>query len=138
MKISFIGSGGVACSTAFMLGIKNICDEIVLLDINENFAKGKAIDMQQGFIMTGNEIDVVGTSDYSYVKGSDVIIITAGVADKSGKSNREELLKVNKGIIEQIADSLKEVIPTDDKQPNSLLESDITQNDDTQNIAELQ
>ena len=117
MKIGFIGSGSVACNTAFILGIKNICDEIVLLDINENFAKGKAIDMQQGFIMLGNKINVIGTSDYKYIKGSDVIIITAGVADKSGKSNREELLKVNKGIIEQIANSLKEVIPTDDKQP---------------------
>lgn len=117
MKIGFIGSGSVACNTAFILGIKNVCDEIVLLDINENFAKGKAIDMQQGFIMLGNKINVIGTSNYKYIKGSDVIIITAGVADKSGKSNREELLKVNKGIIEQIANSLKEVIPTDDKQP---------------------
>ncbi len=117
MKISFIGSGSVTCSTAFMLGIKNICNEIVLLDINENFAKGKAIDLQQGFIMTGNNINVIGTSSYEYVKNSDVIVITAGVADKSGKSNREELLGINKGIIEQIATSLKEVIPTDEKQP---------------------
>lgn len=117
MKISFIGSGSVTCSTAFMLGIKNICDEIVLLDINENFAKGKAIDLQQGFIMTGNNINVIGTNNYEYVKNSDIIVITAGVADKSGKSNREELLNVNKGIIEQIATNLKEVIPIDEKQP---------------------
>ena len=117
MKVSFIGSGSVASSTAFMLGIKNVCDEIVLLDINENFAKGKAIDLQQGFIMIGNRINVIGTNDYKYIKDSDIIIITAGVADKSGKSNREELLKVNKGIIEQIATSLKDVIPTGKEQP---------------------
>ncbi|MBO4956437.1 MAG: malate dehydrogenase [Rickettsiales bacterium] len=118
MKISFIGSGAVASNTAFMCGTNTICDEIVLLDINENYAKGKAIDLQQAFILNSKkDILVVGTNNYSHVKGSDAIVITAGVANKGNFNNREELLKMNKGIIEQVATSLKSVISTDEKQP---------------------
>lgn len=118
MKISFIGSGSVASNTAFMCGLNSICDEIILLDINENFAKGKAIDLQQAFILNSKkDVSVIGTNDYSYVRGSDAIVITAGVANKGGYSNREELLKTNKGIIEQVATSLKTAISTDEKQP---------------------
>ena len=69
IKISFIGSGAVASSTAFISGINKICNEIVLLDINEDFAKGKAIDLQQSFILNGKNISVIGCNDYSKIKG---------------------------------------------------------------------
>ena len=118
MKISFIGSGSVASNTAFACGLNGICDEMVMLDIFEDFAKGKAIDLEQAFILNGKkDIKVVGTSNYELVRDSDAIVITAGKANKSGFSDREKLLADNKGIIEQVANSLKAVIPTDDKQP---------------------
>jgi malate dehydrogenase len=118
MKISFIGSGGVACSTAFATGLKiNDINEIVMLDIFEDWAKGKAIDLHQGFLLVNKDIKTIGTTDYSNVKGSDVVVITAGFADKGGKSDREALLAKNKEIITEVGNRLKEVIPTDDKQP---------------------
>lgn len=117
MKISFIGSGGVATNTAFATGLKLDCDEIILLDINENFAKGKAIDLQQAFFLNHKKVKVIGTNDYSFVNNSDAIVITAGIANKGNNKSREELLDINKGIIEQVATSLKNVIPLDDKQP---------------------
>jgi len=118
MKISFVGSGSVASNTAFISGIKCSFDEIVMLDIFEDFAKGKAIDLEQGLILNGKNTKVIGTSDYKYIEGSDIIIITAGIANKtSGASNRESLLGKNKEIIADIANKLKQVISTDEKQP---------------------
>ncbi|MBR2141508.1 MAG: hypothetical protein IJ853_04080 [Rickettsiales bacterium] len=117
IKISFIGSGAVASSTAFISGINKICNEIVLLDINEDFAKGKAIDLQQSFILNGKNISVIGCNDYSKIKGSDAIVITAGAVHKNGYQDRETLLDTNRKIIRQIAGDLRSVIPTDEKQP---------------------
>jgi malate dehydrogenase len=119
MKISFIGSGGVACSTAFAAGLKlgDELSEIVLLDINEGWAKGKAIDLHQGFILNNTNIKTIGTTDYKYVEGSDAIVITAGFANKDGVSDREALLAKNRAVIGEVAANLKKYIPTDDKQP---------------------
>ena len=116
MKISFIGSGGVACSTAFAVGLKGLASEIVMLDINKNFAKGKAIDLQQGFVLDGKDVSVIGTDDYVNIKGSDIIVITAGVANR-GNADREALLAKNKLIMMDIANKIKDVVPTNDKQP---------------------
>ena len=114
MKISFIGSGATATTTAFAIGLNNNIDEIVLLDININVAKGKALDLEQSFILQGKSTKVIGTDDYENVRGSDVIIITAGVA---GTANRETLLAKNTAIISDIALKLKNIIPTDKTQP---------------------
>lgn len=117
MKISFIGSGGVACSTAFAVGLKGLFNEIVMLDLYKDFAIGKAIDLEQGFILDGKEIKVMGTDSYEDVRGSDAIVITAGIANTDGTADRESLLGKNKEIMGDIANKLKKVIPTDDKQP---------------------
>ncbi|GMO56310.1 MAG: malate dehydrogenase [Rickettsiales bacterium] len=119
MKISFIGSGDVSCTTAFATGLKlgSALTDIVLIDIREDWAKGNAIDLKQAFILNGNDVNIIGTTDYKYVEGSDVIVITAGKADKGGQSNREALLADNKAIIGSVAEQLKKYIPTDDKQP---------------------
>lgn len=114
MKISFIGSGGVACTTAFTVGLKGLFNEMVMLDIFKDYAKGKAIDLRQGLILDNKDVKVIGTDDYSYVKGSDAIVITAGVA---GTADRESLLAKNKEIIGDIAKKLSEVIPNGEKQP---------------------
>ncbi|MDR3290007.1 MAG: malate dehydrogenase [Rickettsiales bacterium] len=118
MKLSFIGSGDVSCTTAFAASLKlgGILKEIVLLDIRENWAKGNAIDMTHASVIDNTDIKYTGTSNYADVKGSDVIVITAGRASKPGVL-REELLASNKQIISSVANELKKVIPTDDKQP---------------------
>lgn len=117
MKISFIGSGGVACTTAFATGLKGLFNEIVMLDLYADYAKGKAIDLQQGFVLDGKDIKVTGTDSYEDIKGSDAIVITAGVANTDGSANRESLLGKNKEIMSDIAKKIRAVIPTDDKQP---------------------
>ncbi len=114
MKISFIGAGGVACTTAFAVGLKGLFDEIVMIDLYKDYATGKAMDLQQSFILDNKDIKVIGAEDYENIKGSDAIVITAGVA---GTADRESLLEKNKAIIEDIAKKLKNIIPNDDKQP---------------------
>lgn len=117
MKISFLGSGGVGCTTAFASGINGICDEIVMFDILEDFAKGKAIDLQQSFILNNKDIKVKGTNKYKDLEGSDAIVITAGIANSDGTANREALLDKNKKIIGGIANELKNVILSGNNQP---------------------
>lgn len=117
MKISFIGSGGVACTTAFAMGLKGLFNEIVMLDLYTDYAKGKAIDLQQGFVLDGKDIKVVGTDNYDDIKGSDAIVITAGIANTDGTADRESLLGKNKEIMSAIAKKIKAIISTDDKQP---------------------
>ncbi|MDR2527140.1 MAG: malate dehydrogenase, partial [Rickettsiales bacterium] len=98
VKISFIGSGDVSCTTAFASSLKlgDTLEEVVLIDVRENWAKGNAIDLRQSCIINGTKTKFIGTTDYSNISGSDVIVITAGKADKDGKSNREQLLTDNK------------------------------------------
>ncbi|MDD2839701.1 MAG: hypothetical protein PHY80_01045 [Rickettsiales bacterium] len=118
MKISFLGSGGVGCTTAFTSGINsNICNEIVMFDILEDFSKGKAMDLQQGFILNNKNIIVKGTNNYKDLTGSDAIVITAGIAKSDGSVSRESLLSKNKEIMSDIANKLKDVILSGDNQP---------------------
>ncbi len=114
MKISFIGSGGVACTTAFTVGLKGLFNEMVMLDIYKDYAIGKAIDLRQGLILNNKDVKTIGTDNYNDIKGSDAIVITAGVA---GTADRESLLAKNKEIIGDIANKLSNVIPNDEKQP---------------------
>jgi malate dehydrogenase len=121
-KISFIGSGGVSCTTAFACGLKlgDELSEIVLIDVNYDIAFGRGADLRQGFILNGTDTKVTPTNDYSNITGSDVIVITASIpapANVGIHEVREAMLKDNKKIIAEIADKLKKVIPTDDKQP---------------------
>ena len=116
MKITFIGSGGLGSSTAFACGIKFIVDEIAMIDILKNHAIAKALDLQQGMMLNGKQTKVIGGDDYKLAKDSNVIIITASVS-MSNVENREQLLEYNKPVIIQIAEELKNIIPTDDKQP---------------------
>ncbi|MDR3290006.1 MAG: hypothetical protein LBT02_01860 [Rickettsiales bacterium] len=119
VKVSFIGAGGVSCTTAFATGLKlgKDLNEVVLIDVSEDIAFGRAVDLRQGFILNNIDTKVVGTTDYSKVAGSDVIIITASVPSVPGVSNREAMLAKNKEVIAICAENLKKVIPTDDKQP---------------------
>jgi malate dehydrogenase len=119
VKISFIGAGGVSMTTAFTAGLKlgKELTDVVLIDVSEKIAFGRGIDLKQGFVLNGLDVNVVGTTDYNKVGGSDVIIITASVPPIPGVSNREAMLKANKEVIEGIANNLKKHIPTDAQQP---------------------
>ncbi|MFT4302957.1 MAG: malate dehydrogenase [Candidatus Woesearchaeota archaeon] len=108
-KVSIIGAGNVGASAAMVLAESGICD-IVLLDIDGDIAKGKALDISQALAASGSNSKVIGTDDYSDIKDSSVIVITAGVARKPGMT-REELLEINKKIASSICKGIKKNSP---------------------------
>ncbi len=108
-KVSIIGAGNVGSEAARYLVHKGIA-EVILLDIVEGIAKGKSLDLLHTGPIEPSSVYVSGTSDYSSVEGSDVVIITAGKPRKPGMS-REDLLKVNFDIVSGIAENVKKYAP---------------------------
>ncbi|GAB2722885.1 malate dehydrogenase [Paenibacillus thermoaerophilus] len=110
-KISVIGAGFTGSTTALMLAQKELGD-IVLLDIPqlENPTKGKALDMLEASPVQGFDANIVGTSDYADTAGSDVVIITAGIARKPGMS-RDDLVNTNAGIVKAVCENVKRTSP---------------------------
>ncbi|MEI2462774.1 malate dehydrogenase [Niallia taxi] len=106
-KISIIGSGFTGATTAFLLAQKELCD-IVLVDIPqmENPTKGKALDMFEASPIQGFDANIKGTSDYKDTEGSDIVVITAGIARKPGMS-RDDLVQTNQSIMKSVT---KEVV----------------------------
>ncbi|MED4037567.1 malate dehydrogenase [Niallia taxi] len=106
-KISIIGSGFTGATTAFLLAQKELCD-IVLVDIPqmENPTKGKALDMFEASPVQGFDANIKGTSDYKDTEGSDIVVITAGIARKPGMS-RDDLVQTNQSIMKSVT---KEVV----------------------------
>ncbi len=96
-KISIIGAGMTGSTTAHWLAEREIAD-LVLVDIVEGMPQGKALDLQEALPVIGKDVSVVGSNDYAATKGSDIVIITAGVARKPGMS-REDLLTINSKIV---------------------------------------
>ncbi|MCL6548985.1 MAG: malate dehydrogenase, partial [Alicyclobacillus sp.] len=103
-KISVIGAGFTGATTAFMLGLKELGD-VVLLDIPqlENPTKGKALDMLEAMPVVGRDVELYGTSSYEDTANSDLVIITAGVARKPGMS-RDDLVTTNAGIVRSVSE----------------------------------
>jgi malate dehydrogenase len=108
-KISLIGAGNIGGTLAHLIAIKELAD-IVLFDVAEGLAKGKALDIAQSTSVDGLNINIIGTNDYKDIKNSDVIIITAGVPRKPGMT-RDDLLGINLKIIKQVADGIKKNSP---------------------------
>ena len=108
-KISLIGAGQIGGTLAHLISIKELAD-VVLFDVAEGVAKGKALDIAQSTSVDGLNIDLKGTNNYQDTKNSDVIIITAGVPRKPGMT-REDLLEINLKIIKQVADGIKNTSP---------------------------
>ena len=108
-KISLIGAGQIGGTLAHLISIKELAD-VVLFDIEEGIAKGKALDIAQSTSIDGHNINLVGTSDYKDTKNSDVIIITAGIPRKPGMT-RDNLLETNLKIIKQVAEGIKKTSP---------------------------
>ena len=111
MKVTVVGAGAVGASCAEYIAIKNFASEVVLVDIKEGFAEGKAMDLMQTASLNGFDTKITGTTgDYSKTAGSDVCVITSGIARKPGMS-RDELLGINAGIVKSVAASLVENSP---------------------------
>ena len=105
-KISLIGAGQIGGTLAHLIGLKELVNEVVLFDVASGIAKGKALDIAQSSSVDGFNVKFSGTDNYEDIKGSDVIIITAGVPRKPGMS-RDDLLGINLKIIKQVAEGIK-------------------------------
>ena len=108
-KISLIGAGQIGGTLAHLITIKELAD-VVLFDIDEGLAKGKALDIAQSTSVNGSNVSIIGTNKYEDTKNSDVIIITAGIPRKPGMS-RDDLLETNLKIIKQVGDGIKKASP---------------------------
>lgn len=96
-KISIIGVGMTGATTAHWLAERELAD-LVLVDVVEGMPQGKALDLLEAMPVVGRDVEIVGTNDYSATQGSDIVIITAGIARKPGMS-RDDLLTTNAGIV---------------------------------------
>ena len=106
MKVTVVGAGAVGASCAEYIAIKDFADEIVLLDIKEGFAEGKAMDLMQTASLNGFDSTIVGTTnDYTKTANSDVAVITSGIPRKPGMT-REELIGINAGIVKEVSENL--------------------------------
>jgi malate dehydrogenase len=106
MKVTIVGAGNVGATCADVISYRGIASEVVLLDIKEGFAEGKAMDIMQCATNTGFNTKVIGvTNDYSKTANSDVVVITSGIPRKPGMT-REELIGINAGIVKTVAQNV--------------------------------
>ncbi len=111
MKVTIVGAGNVGATCADVISYRGIASEVVLLDIKEGFAEGKALDIAQCATNTGFNTRVSGvTNDYSKTAGSDVVVITSGIPRKPGMT-REELIGINAGIVKTVAENVLKYSP---------------------------
>ncbi len=111
MKVTVVGAGAVGATTADNIARKELCEELVLLDIKEGLAEGKAIDMMQTCTLLGFDTKVVGsTNDYAKTRGSNVVVITSGIPRKPGMT-REELIGINAGIVKGVTQNILQHSP---------------------------
>ena len=106
MKVTVIGAGAVGASCAEYIAIKDFADEVVIVDIKEGFAEGKAMDLMQTSSLNGFDSTITGTTgDYSKTAGSDIAVITSGIPRKPGMT-REELIGINAGIVKEVSQNI--------------------------------
>ncbi len=111
MKVTIVGAGAVGASCAEYIAIKNFASDVVLLDIKEGVAEGKAMDLMQCASLNGFDTRISGsTNDYSKTAGSDIVVITSGIPRKPGMT-REELIGINAGIVRTVSSNLLEHSP---------------------------
>ena len=109
-KISLIGAGQIGGTLAHLIGLKELANEVVLFDVAEGIAKGKALDISQSSAIDGFDVNFIGTNNYDDTKDSDVIIITAGIPRKPGMT-RDDLLGTNLKIIKQVGEGIAKSSP---------------------------
>ena len=106
MKVTVVGAGAVGASCAEYIAFKDFASEVVLLDIKEGYAEGKAMDLMQCASLNGFDTQITGTTgDYSKTAGSNICVITSGIPRKPGMT-REELIGINAGIVKDVATNL--------------------------------
>ncbi len=111
MKVTIVGAGAVGASCAEYIAIKNFASEVVLIDIKEGFAEGKAMDLMQCASLNGFDTKITGTTNnYSKTANSEVAVITSGIPRKPGMT-REELIGINAGIVKTVTNSILEHSP---------------------------
>ena len=111
MKVTVVGAGAVGASCAEYIAIKDFASEVVLLDIKEGYAEGKAMDLMQCASLNGFDTKITGvTNNYSKTANSDICVITSGIPRKPGMT-REELIGINAGIVKTVSSSLIEHSP---------------------------
>ena len=106
MKITVVGAGAVGASCAEYIALKNFASEVVILDIKEGFAEGKAMDLMQTASLNNFDTKIIGTTnDYSKTSASDICVITSGIPRKPGMT-REELIGINAKIVSEVSSNL--------------------------------
>ncbi len=111
MKVTVVGAGAVGATCADNIARKQICDELVLVDIKEGYAEGKAMDLNQTAQIEGFDTTIIGTTgDYSKTAGSAVAVITSGIPRKPGMT-REELIGINAGIVKDVTSNILKYSP---------------------------
>ncbi|MEL0076800.1 MAG: malate dehydrogenase, partial [Alphaproteobacteria bacterium] len=108
-KISLVGAGNIGGTLALLAGLKELGD-VVLFDIAEGIPQGKALDIAQASPIEGFNASVKGANDYAALAGSDVVIVTAGVARKPGMS-RDDLIGINTNVMKQVGAGIKDHCP---------------------------
>ncbi len=110
-KVTIVGAGNVGATCANVIATRGLANEVVLIDIKENFSEGKVLDMYQASALYDGGTQMIGvTNDYSKTAGSDVVVITSGLPRKPGMT-REELLGVNAGIVKSVMASVLKYSP---------------------------
>ncbi|MEM9326309.1 MAG: malate dehydrogenase [Bacteroidota bacterium] len=111
MKVTVVGAGAVGATCAENIARKSLCEEVVLLDIKEGLAEGKAMDMNQTATLNGFDTKIIGsTNDYTATADSEVVVITSGLPRKPGMT-REELIGTNAGIVKSVTENILKHTP---------------------------
>ncbi len=109
-KITVVGAGNVGATLAQRLAERELARQIVLIDVIEGIPQGKALDQWESGPIEGFDSKVIGTNDYGSAKGSELFVVTAGVARKPGMS-RDDLVKTNAGIVKSVSEQIKRASP---------------------------
>ena len=109
-KITVVGAGNVGATTAQRVAEKELARTVVMVDVVEGVPQGKGLDQWQSAPIEGFDSRVIGANGYDETAGSDIVIITAGIARKPGMS-RDDLLNTNAGIVKQVAEQVKASSP---------------------------
>ena len=108
-KIALVGSGAIGGTLAHLIGLKELGD-VVLLDIAKGIPEGKSLDIAQSSPVEGFDVDMKGGNNYSLLRNSDVVIVTAGIPRKPGMS-RDDLLEINLGVMKTVGKGIKKYCP---------------------------
>src|SRR6185437_2891201 len=109
-KITVVGAGNVGATTAQRLAEKELARQVVMVDVVEGVPQGKGLDQWESAPIECFDARVIGTNDYAATAGSDIVVVTAGIARKPGMS-RDDLLNTNAGIVKQVSEQIKGTSP---------------------------